>query len=50
MMTPKSILKKVHQQPSSIYHYQKTTSLLNNVPKIIPRTNIKQSKQNESLF
>jgi hypothetical protein len=60
--TPKPILKKFNQQSSSNrilpnYHdqnkissvYTKTSPLLNHVPKIIPRTNIKQSKQDESL-
>jgi hypothetical protein len=53
IITPKPILKKYNQSNHVLPRYRdqkKTSSLLNNPPKTIPRTTIKQSKHDESLL
>jgi hypothetical protein len=53
IITPKPILKKYNQSNHVLPRYRdqkKISSLLNNPPKTIPRTTIKQSKHDESLL
>jgi len=56
IITPKPILKNYNQQSLSNHvlpryrDQKKISSLLNNPPKTIPRTTIKQSKHDESLL